>query len=109
MSKYEEFIYDFNDYLKSVSNAEKLETEIKNKVTFYLDEIFKSTIINVDFITSVFFGNGEAVLLNVMNNLNNLVKLNNDFSTDEEFSNHLLFVNQIFDFYIDIVDNRNGY
>ncbi len=109
MSKYEEFIYDFNDYLKSVSNAEKLETEIKNKVTFYLDEIFKSTIINVDFITSVFFGNGEAVLLNVMNNLNNLVKLNNDFSTDEEFSNHLLFVNQIFDFYIDIVENRNGY
>ena len=30
MSKYEEFIYDFNDYLKSVSNAEKLETEIIN-------------------------------------------------------------------------------
>ena len=109
MSQYEQLIHDFNDYLKIVSNAENLEIEIKDKVKFYLDEILKSTKGNRYFYTSVFLRDGEAVLLNVMDGINCLVKLNSDFSTDEEFANHLLFVNQIFDFYIDIIENKNGY
>ena len=109
MSQYEQLIHDFNDYLKIVSNAENLEIEIKDKVKFYLDEILKSTKGNRDFYTSVFLRDGETVFLNVMDGINYLVKLNSDFSTDEEFANHLLFVNQIFDFYIDIIENKNGY
>ena len=86
MSQYEQLIHDFNDYLKIVSNAENLEIEIKDKVKFYLDEILKSTKGNRDFYTSVFLRDGETVFLNVMDGINYLVKLNSDFSTDEESS-----------------------